>query len=296
MIASDIAPPMRPLLSAVLAALLLGPGCATSLATRQTARTLEPGHFSVDAAAGAGLPLGTIAQVVGVGGAQTRKLLDAVQSRTPYAVTDQDKQELISAAVALVVNPPSVGWEGGVRAGVLPDLDLGLRYSVNALRGDVKYRFFQDAQPGSRLDVAAGLAVSRYLFSNPAVEVLEFVQMGDFSRWDVEVPVYASREWGEWLRIYGAVKYIYSRTELDENLVATADQATYLTGIDFRLNDVLHTHFVGGTAGLKIGYRYVYFVAELTAGYALGSVRVLGAERSLAGPVLFPALGVDVQL
>lgn len=231
--------------AASLAALLLSSGCATSLATRQTARTLEPGHFSVDAAVGAEVPLGTIAQVAGVGTQQTQKLLNAVQSQTPYAVTDQDKQDLVAAAVALVVNPPSFGWEGGVRAGLLPDLDLGVRYSVNALRADAKYRFFQDVQPESRLDVAAGLAVSRYLFSNPAFEALEFIDLGDFSRWDVEVPVYASREWGEWLRLYGAAKYIYSRTQVDERLVATALQATFLTGIDFLFADVVHTHFVG---------------------------------------------------
>lgn len=282
---------------APLAAMLVlaASGCATSLSTRQAARTLDPGRFSADAAVGVGLPVGTIAQVGGVGVQQAQKLLAAVSAQTPYAVTEQDKQDLISAAVALLVNPPSVGWEGGVRAGVLENLDVGLRYSVNALRGDVKYRFFQDVKPESRLDVAAGLAVSRYLFSNPAFEVLEFIHLGEFSRWDIEVPVYVSREWGEWVRAYAAAKYIYSRTELDENLVATAEQATYLTGIDFQLSDVVHTHFVGATAGLKVGYRWVYLVAEVTGGYALGSVRVLGAERSLAGLVLFPSLGVDVQ-
>ena len=286
----------RAALASLAAAMLLAAsGCATSLSTRQTARTLDPGHFSADAAVGAGVPVGTIAQVAGVGTQQAGKLLDAVSTQTPYAVTDQDKQDLVSAAVALVVNPPSVGWEGGVRAGVLENLDLGLRYSVSALRGDVKYRFFQDAQPESRLDVAAGLAVSRYLFSSPAFEVLEFVKLDDFSRWDVEVPVYVSRQWGDWLHAYGAAKYIYSRTELDENLVATAEQATYLSGIDFQLSDTVHTHFIGATAGLKVGYRWVFLVAELTGGYALGSVRVLGAERSLAGVVLYPSLGLEIR-
>jgi hypothetical protein len=227
---------------------------------------------------------------------QTQKLLAAVASRTPYAVTDQDKQDLISAAVALLVNPPSVDWEVGVRAGLLPNLDAGLRYGVNAVRLDVKYRFFQDVKGDSRVDVAVGLAGSHYLFDNPAFSVLEFVNLGEFSRWDIEVPVYASYEWSDWIRAYAAAKYIYSRTELDENLVTDAEQATYLTGIDFQLQDTLHTHFVGASVGLKVGYRWAFLVAELTGGYALGSVRVLGADRSLSGVILFPTLGVEVQL
>lgn len=281
---------------AALPALLLTSGCATSLATRQTARTLDPGHFSVDAAVGAEVPLGTLAQVTVAGEQQTQKLLAAVASRTPYAVTDQDKQDLIAAAVALLVNPPSVDWEGGVRAGVLPNLDAGLRYSVNALRGDLKYRFFQKVDGDQRTDVAIGLSVSKYLFSSPLFDALEFVNLGDFSRWDIEVPVYISHEWGDVVRLYGCAKYIYSRTEVDENLVSTSEQASFLTGLDFQLSDTVHTHFLGATAGLKVGYRWVYVVGELTAGYALGSVRVLGADRPLSGLILFPALGVEVQL
>jgi len=279
-----------------VAMLALASGCATSLSTRQTARTLDLGHFSVDVAAGAELPVGTLVQVVTVGTQQSQKLIGAVTAQTPYTVTDQDKQDIISAAVALLVNPPSVGWEGGVRAGTFPNMDVGVRYSVNALRGDVKYRFFQDVQEESRVDVAAGLAVSRYLFSNPAFEVLEFVDLGHFSRWDIEVPVYVSREWGDWVRAYGAAKYIYSRTEVDENLVATAEQASFLLGLDFRLSDVVHTHFIGATAGVKVGYRWVFVVAEITGGYALGSVRVLGEDRSLSGAIFYPALGLEVQL
>ena len=282
--------------SAAVAYLVFASGCATSLTTRQTARTLDPGHFSADAAVGVEVPLGTLAQVTVAGEQQTQKLLAAVTSRTPYAVTDQDKQDLIAAAVALLVNPPSIDWESGVRAGVLPNLDAGLRYSVNAVRLDVKYRFFQAVQGDSRVDVAAGLAGSHYVFDNPAFSVLELVHLSEFSRWDVEVPIYASYEWGNWIRAYAAAKYIYSRTELDEHLVADAEQATYLSGIDFRLQDTLHTHFIGASAGLKVGYRWVFLVAELTGGYALGSVRVLGADRSLAGLIFFPALGVEVQL
>src|SRR2546430_16171808 len=87
--------------------LLLVSGCATSLATRQTARTLDPGHFSADAAGGAEVPLGTLAQVAAAGEQQSQKLLAAVASPTSYAVTDQDKQELVSAAVALPGGPPA---------------------------------------------------------------------------------------------------------------------------------------------------------------------------------------------
>lgn len=282
------------MLLAGVAALLSG--CATSLATRQTARTLDPGHFSLDGAVGAEVPLGTIAAVTVAGEQQTQKLLAAVASQTPYAVSDQDKQDLISASVALLLNPPSVDWEGGVRAGVLPNLDMGVRYSVNAFRGDLKYRFYQRVDGDQRTDVAAGLGVSKYLFANPIFDALEFVNLGDFSRWDIEVPFYASHEWGEYVRVYGAAKYVYSRTEVDENLVSTAQQASFLTGLDLQISDTVHTHFIGATAGLKVGYRWVFVVAEITGGYALGSVRVLGADRSLSGVILFPALGVEVQL
>jgi hypothetical protein len=277
--------------------------CATSLATRQTARPLEQGHFSVELGPGFFLPLGTVARVTELGADLTGRLLEAVRTQTPYQLTPEEQQDLLTAGVALAVLPPSPAWDVSARAGVLPHLDAGLRYSINALRADAKVRLIEhvddltaESAARARSDVAVGIAVSRYLFKNPAFEVLEFVEMGDFSRWDVEVPLYISREWGETFRLYGAAKYLYSRTDLDERLVSTAEQAAVITGLDLMVNPTVHAHFIGASVGVKLGYRHLFVLLELTGGYTFASVRLAGQERSLSGPALYPALGLEVVL
>ncbi len=283
--------------------LALTSGCATTLSTMQTARTLEPGQVQVTGGMGVFLPVGNLIRVVDAGIDQGREARDAVDDNRPYALSEESQQQLLSAGVALLVAPPGINPELMVRVGVADRVDVGLRYSGISLRADGKVLLVHGGrEEGGRMeagqrsyDVALGLGVARHFFSSPVLDVLEVVQMNDFSRYDIEVPLYVSADFGDILKLYGAPKYVYSHTRLDQRLVDYSRQGAPVTGFDATLPATVNSHFVGSTVGLSLGYRYVYLFAELTGGYVICNPTLFGAERKLGGVTFFPSFGLAIR-
>ena len=54
--------------------------------------------------------------------------------------------------------------------------------------------------------------------------------------------------------MYGAPKYIFSRTSLDATLVRLSHEAGMVVRTDIGLPTQVDTHFVGATAGIRIGH------------------------------------------
>jgi hypothetical protein len=294
-----------------VSAVLLSTGCASTLSTLQTARPVEPKHFQITAGYGAYLNTGTVAQVVEAGVNQVKVIKRAYDTQEPYALNSGEQRQLLSAGVALIVFPPSYSFEISARTGLMDNWDVGFRYSTNAVRLDTKYRLFHEDNGQSlgngcpevttdpsecrSFDVAIGLGVSKHLFSGFLFEVLEFVKLDDFSRWDIEVPLYISKEFGEVFKLYGAPKYVYSHTKLDEKLVEASNAMGTVQGLDVRLPESIHSHFVGATGGLAIGYKHVHLMLEITAGYTFAKVPVLGEERDMSGVTLYPAGAINFR-
>ncbi|MFP2911989.1 hypothetical protein ACLESD_44600 [Pyxidicoccus sp. 3LFB2] len=283
--------------------LALTPGCATTLSTMQTARTLDPGQVQVTGGLGVFVPVGNLIRVVDVGIDQGREARDAVDDGRPYALSEEDQQRLLTAGVALMVAPPGVNPELMVRVGVVDRVDVGLRYSGISLRADAKVLLLHGGrEEGGRMeadqrsyDVALGLGAARHFFSSPVLDVLEVVQMNDFSRYDIEVPLYVSADFGDIFKLYGAPKYVFSRTRLDERLVDYSRQGAPVSGFDAALPATVDSHFWGATAGMSLGYRYVYLFAELTSGYVVCNPNLFGLERKLGGVTFFPSFGLAVR-
>jgi hypothetical protein len=285
------------------AAPLVLSGCATALAMHQTAKPVEPLHVQVDAGAGLYTPLGGIGQAVAQGVHHATKLADLIANKTEYTLSEDEQHELLTAGIALAVLPPAPVYTMSLRTGLFANADLGLRYSINAARLDAKYRFIHmddgpNVPDGSQrsFDVALGVAISRYLFDNPVVDSLKFVHLGDFSRWDLEVPLYFSWELGHVAHLYGGPRYVYSRTSFDAILVNTSEQASNISGLDLTLPEQVDVHFIGATAGLMVGYKYVYLILEMTGGYTSCRPVVMGRRRDLGGPTFFPSVGLALRL
>lgn len=281
-----------------LALAALGAGCASTLSTLQTARPVERGHVQVTGGVGAYLPLGPVFTLIKQGVDQAGAVREAIDKGEPYRLSEQAQQELLTAGVALAVMPPSQAPEISLRTGLAKDLDLGLRYSVTSLRLDGKYRFLHrgDDPAGRSLDLALGLGVARHLFEGPVFDVLGFVQLDDFSRWDLEVPLYASVEFAEVLKLYAAPKYVFSRTNLDARLVDFSQQGAEISGLDLSLPARVDTHFYGLSTGIGLGWRHVHLMLELTAGYTACNPEIFGQQRALGGVTLYPAAGVSVEI
>lgn len=280
---------------------LLATGCATTLSTLQTAQPLDKGQYRVTLGTGFYAPLGTFFETVDAAIDQGGRIKDQVESDQPVHLTEEDQQRLLGAGVALLSAPPGANQEITIRAGLLENLDAGLRYDFTSFRLDAKYRVLhrddgaESALSRGNFDVALGLAGARHTFKGLAFDALEVVQLDDFSRWTVEAPVYVSWNVGEVFAAYTAPKYVFSRTSFDQKLVNYAEQGKDVSGFDARLPSSVDSHFVGATVGLSLGYRYVHLFAELTAGNTWSKAQVFGAERDLGGVTLYPAIGLAFQ-
>jgi hypothetical protein len=279
--------------------LVLGAGCASNLSTLQTARPLAPGQVQVSLGAGAFLPVGNLLDVVDIGIDQGKQLKRDIENGESVNLSEADQQRLLTAGTALAVAPPGIVNELMIRAGVAENLDLGLRYSGISLRLDAKYRFLHRGSPEKTaeharrsFDMALGLGVSRHFFKSPALDVLKVVEIKDFSRYDVEVPLYISWDVGDIFKLYAAPKYIFGRTTLDQALINYAEQGKPVTGFDASLPARVSSHFAGSTLGLSLGYKYIHLYAELTGGYTFCEPQLFGAKRDLGGATFYPAVGL----
>ena len=286
----------------VLLALVLGTGCASTLSSMQTAKPLAPGQFQVSLGAGLFVPVGPIATVADFGIRESDKFLELINKGERVELSQEDQRRLLTAGLALGVAPPGVVTEIMGRAGVAENLDLGLRYSGISLRMDAKYRFLhrgsgEDGPQSARrsFDMAVGLGLARHNFESPALKLLKLVDIDDFSRYDIEVPLYVSSEVGDILKLYAGPKYVYSRTRLDQKLVDYSQQGKDVAGFDVSLPSRVNSHFVGSTLGIALGYKYVHLYAELTGGYTFCKPSVFGEKRNLGGPTFYPALGIGFR-
>jgi hypothetical protein len=286
---------MRPTFLLVLA--LAAAGCATNLSTLQTAKTLRPGQIRFAGGTGVYIPAGQAAAAAGEGVKLVKNGLTAAATQQPMVVTNDDRNAVITAVTAAVVMPPGNLWEASLRVGLVDNVDVGFRYSVNSVRLDGKWRLLhrgdiEDEGAGGRrsYDLAVGVGVSKYLFNNPVVEALEFVHLAQFNRWDVEVPIYLSADFNPYFGIYAAPKYVYSHTTIEGELVALSQSC----GCDekYALPGAIDMHFFGATAGLRAGLPRLSFFAEITAGHTMSHPMVLGKPRDLGGLTLYPAIGL----
>jgi hypothetical protein len=286
-----------------LLALLTATGCASTLSTMQTAKPLARGQFQVSGAVGVFTPVGQLGSLINEGITQGQSIRDTVESGQPYHLAEEEAQRLLGVGMALAVAPPGVANELMVRAGLLESntLDLGLRLSTTSLRLDGKVRLAHGGDPEDSslpdyqrksYDLAIGVGYSRHIFKSPVLDALEIVKVDEFSRWDLEVPVYLSMDLGDIFKLYAAPKYIYSRTSLDSRLVDVSREGQDVSGFDLSLPAEVTSHFYGASVGFALGYKYVHLFAELTGGYTDCRPVVFGQRRDLGGVTLYPSVGI----
>ncbi len=282
----------------VLVLVLVGSGCATNLSALQTGKTLRPGQIRVGVGAGVYIPAGQVVDAIGEGVKQAKNGVQAAQNKENFNVSREDQETMLTTAFALAVLPPSTSWEINARYGLIDNLDVGLRYGLNALRADAKYRLLHLGGPegdgeGSRrsFDVAIGLGASKYFFSNPVLDVLEKVKLASFSRFDIEVPIYVSVDFNPYFGLYVSPKYVYSHTTVELKLLEVAESCGCLEE-HLQLPTTVDMHFVGATGGLRAGVPRLSVFVELTAGNTFVKPSIMGKERNLGGVTLYPSIGL----
>ncbi|KYF65573.1 hypothetical protein [Sorangium cellulosum] len=277
---------MRQLAFALLA--LWTCGCAPALSTFQPAHVAEKGHVQAELGLDVSIPTGAIASLIDAG----LVLADVAESRE---LSDGERQTLFEAGGALALNPPSVTPHIGVGYTALDRWELNLRYTGSAFRLGTRYQLLKRDKDG--VDLTAGVGVGRYVVGFPVVSILGIVELEDFTRWQIDLPIQIGTA-GTWYRVWGGPRLMF--TTFDAGLTVDLPAFTGYPG-EHEIASFSGTGlYVGGQAGVALGYKHVFFGFELTLAeiFTGGELSVLG-ERAVAVDldsfIIYPSVGLMVE-
>ncbi|KYF77607.1 hypothetical protein BE17_26765 [Sorangium cellulosum] len=263
-------------------------GCAPALSTFQPAHVADKGHVQAELGLDVSVPTGAIASVVDAGVV----LANIAESRE---LTEGERLTLFEAGGALALNPPSVTPHIGVGYTALDRWELNLRYTGSALRLGTRYQLLKRDKHG--VDLTAGAGVGRYVIDLPIGSILGLVELEDFTRWQIDLPIQIGTA-GTWYRVWGGPRLMF--TTFDTALVVDLPAFTGYPG-ERELASFSGTGlYVGGQAGVALGYKHVFLGFELTLAeiFSSGELAVLG-ERAVAVDldsfIIYPSIGLMLE-
>jgi hypothetical protein len=260
--------------SLVILALGLVAGCSTAISTMQPAETLPKGHWHVGMGMDVSLPVTRVAEAVDA----VSDIADKYRRDPGYTPTEEEQRRYLGAAIGLALNHPSVLNDIMVRYGAWDGVSVGFRYAGNSIHFDGKVRLFEHGVWQGALSIG----YVRALFGGPIFDVLAFLQIDDFSRHDVHVPLIVGRRLGNLGHVWFGPKYIFGRTHID----------AALQNVDTSLRGDENVHYIGGFGGAAVGYSRIFLMAELTVMDMIAKPVILGQPTDIGGIVVMPSVGV----
>jgi hypothetical protein len=234
---------VRPLIVAAVAS-----GCAPALSSFTPAHVAPKKHVQAELGMDVSIPTGTLVRAIDASDA----IVSAAKQRP---LTEAEKQSLTHAAIALLLNPPSVTPHLGVGYTVADRFEINGRYSVGTLRLGFRYQLMERAK-GDRFDMTTGLGIGRYTYEFPVSDQLEVIVIDDFQRWQLDVP----------FQIGGHDDY--HRWWMGPRLMATKfDTAIRAVGpplAPFLVTYDGYSMLAGAQFGVAVGYKKIFFGIELT--------------------------------
>lgn len=290
---------MRFLPMAALPLALAASGCATTLSTLQPAEPMKPGHVQANAAMNVNVPASRIVDAVDVA-----EDLASRYARDPgYVPTTEEQRRALAAGVGLGLSSPGPNQDFMLRVGLFRNFDAGLRWSGLAAHVDGKYRFMggdpppKDGEARSFTDElgpekdgglqgSISIGLSKTLYSGFVFDALDYLQIGDYSRYNLEVPVIFGTALKDYGHVWFGPKYVLSRYSVDASLRNV--------GVVPETSGTIH--HLGAFGGVAVGYKVVFFVAELTVMKMFAEPTVFGQPTDLGGIVVVPAGGLMLRL
>lgn len=268
--------------------MLLSSACTTSMTSLQTARTMRPGQVQLTAGASVPISSAAVGETIDAAGLAADRLADAEGRDAP--ISEAEQRQALETSLALLLFTPGVTTELAGRVGVVDGLDLGLKWAGPLLQADAKYQLLRQGEHG--VDLAVQGSYGYHLgygasIASSVYPLLDFVRLGDYAQHDLGVGVLLSGEWDDVFGAYLAARYVAAFTSVDADI----ERVEVASGLPrSELSSTIH--HVGGTAGIMLGYKYVYAVAELTVAGVVFDPVILGERRDLGGVIVTPALGL----
>lgn len=278
----------RPRLPTTLPCLLLPlvVGCAPTLSTFTPAHVAPSGHVQAEVGSDVSYPSGTLSSLID--GADA--LGDAAERRE---LTQEEQQRLLRGATSIVLNPPSLNTHLGIGVGVYENIEVQGRLVSGGWRLGGRYQFLD--QDSNSVDLSAGLGISRYTFSIGIPEIPDVLDVEDYHRWIVDIPVLVGKH-GNWYRWWAGPKFLMGSFGASMTLSVPTEDTTY----DFEMEG--RSWYLGGQAGAALGYKYIFVGAELTVVHMSSSARFSADqaglepyEPELSGTIWYPGLGLMGQ-
>ena len=283
---------------ATLAAALLAGGCAPALSTMHPA-TVAP-HRSVDAGAGFGIsvPVAGVSSAVGTAKDNVERTEDG------QPLSDADRDDLIRTSLGLVLNPPSFGSQYRAAYGIADGLEVDLRYALSAWRLGARWQMIRPQGPERPLAGSLGIGVSRYVFSLGVPDYLEpIVDVDDFTRWDVDVPVLFGAS-HDMFHVWGGPKVVASFMSAGIDVCTRIDTAERECVERTTATLDGNAFYFAGQIGGAVGYKHVWLGAELTTAYvtgeASGTLKTPDVDEKrryrFGDVILYPVVGLIIRI
>jgi len=262
-------------------------GCSSVLSTFTPAPTTPPGSVRAAAALGVNVPVGQLTDLADQGDLIAEKRLAG------STLTRAEEDELVESALALALDPPSATGELQGRYGIADAFDVGIRIATAVTaRADGRWQFLNLGEGKFAGSVGLGLAYYAKSFEIPNADIEQIVGVADLTRFEADIPLLFGVS-GEIGQVWFGPKLVANTYSADMRLAffqtEVADGSA--SGTSF---------FYGGLLGGAVGYKYAWLAFELTVLELSSSATVesslYNADLSFDGLVLYPALGVIIQI
>jgi hypothetical protein len=256
-------------------------GCAPALSSMQPAHVAPKHHAQAEFGMDVSIPTGTISDAIDA----AVTLSAAAEKRD---LTDAEVKQVYTAAGATVLNPPSATPHVGIAFTVVDNVEVSLRYATSSLRLGGRYQFLHKDK--HNVDASVGLGFGYYVLSVPFGDALKIVTLDDFTRFQIDVPLVFGTS-GSWYRVWGGPRFMYTHFGTSLNLEIPFTKSSELASFGG------NGFYVGGQAGVAVGYKYVFLAFELTVVRLLmrGDLEVLKkpvATLDLSSNIVYPAIGL----
>jgi hypothetical protein len=209
-------------------------------------------------------------------------------------LTEEQQRILLRGAASTLLNPPSMSSHLGVAVGVYRNVEVGGRLFTGGWRLGGRYQFLN--QETHSVDLSAGLGVSRYSFSWKIPAIPELVEVDDYSRWMVDIPVLVGTH-GNWYRWWAGPKFLLGTFDAGVTLTNPFDDQKY----GFTMDGT--SWYLGGQAGAALGYKWIFVAAELTVMHTESSANFTAHtgtasanyEPKVSGTIWYPGIGLMGQ-
>jgi hypothetical protein len=231
------------------------------------------------------------------------KVVDAADSldkaSTERQLNADELRKILEGAGHLGFNPPALIPHVGIAYGLPLQWEIGVRYAANGWRVGVRHQLID--QETSGFDLAVGFGFGLAAIDPPINTVLDKVDVSDYGRFNIDLPIAIGRH-GIWYRWWAGPRFLFSK--MSQELTATLPSVllpngTVQTNVPVKSKISGTGFYVGASAGVAFGYRWIFIGPELTLVQLVGDADIslfdLTTNVSLDALVVYPSFTLTAE-